>query len=35
MAISTIGSHFMKGTGTGGTLTWTELFKFKTDPTLN
>lgn len=33
MAISTIGSHFMKGTGTG-TLTWTELFKFKTDPTL-
>lgn len=32
-AISTIGSHFMKGTGTG-TLTWTELFKFKTDPTL-
>lgn len=33
MAIATIGSHFMKGTGTG-TLTWTELFKFKTDPTL-
>lgn len=33
MAISTIGSHFMKGTGTG-TLSWTELFKFKTDPTL-
>jgi hypothetical protein len=33
MAISTIGSHFMKGTGTG-TLTWAELFKFKTDPTL-
>ena len=33
MAISTIGSHFMKGTGSG-TLTWTELFKFKTDPTL-
>lgn len=33
MAISTIGSHFMRGTGTG-TLTWTELFKFKTDPTL-
>lgn len=32
-AISTIGSHFMQGTGTG-TLTWTELFKFKTDPTL-
>lgn len=32
-AISTIGSHFMKGTGTG-TLTWSELFKFKTDPTL-
>ena len=34
MAIATIGSHFMKGTGTGSTLTWTELFKFKTDPTL-
>lgn len=34
MAIATIGSHFMKGTGTG-TMTWTELFKFKTDPTLN
>lgn len=33
MAISTIGSHFMKGSGTG-TLTWTELFKFKTDPNL-
>ena len=33
MAIATIGSHFMKGSGTG-TLTWTELFKFKTDPTL-
>lgn len=33
MAIATIGSHFMKGTGTG-TLTWAELFKFKTDPTL-
>jgi hypothetical protein len=33
MAIATIGSHFMKGTGTG-TLTWTELFKFKTDPPL-
>lgn len=33
MSISTIGSHFMKGTGTG-TMTWTELFKFKTDPTL-
>ncbi len=33
MAISTIGSHFMKGTGTD-TLTWAELFKFKTDPTL-
>lgn len=33
MAISTIGSYFMKGTGTG-TLTWAELFKFKTDPTL-
>jgi hypothetical protein len=33
MAISTIGSHLMNGTGTG-TLTWTELFKFKTDPTL-
>lgn len=32
-AISTIGSHFMQGTGTG-TLTWAELFKFKTDPTL-
>lgn len=32
-AISTIGSHFMQGTGTG-TLTWSELFKFKTDPTL-
>jgi hypothetical protein len=32
-AISTIGSHFMLGTGTG-TLTWAELFKFKTDPTL-
>lgn len=32
-AIATIGSHFMKGTGTG-TLTWAELFKFKTDPTL-
>ena len=32
-AISTIGSHFMKGSGTG-TLTWTELFKFKTDPAL-
>lgn len=32
-AIATIGSHFMKGTGTG-TLTWTELFKFKTDPNL-
>lgn len=32
-AISTIGSHFMQGTGTG-TITWTELFKFKTDPTL-
>ena len=33
MAISTIGSHFMKGTGTGA-LTWSELFTFKTDPTL-
>lgn len=33
MAISTIGSHFMKGAGTG-TLTWEELFPFKTDPTL-
>lgn len=33
MAISTIGSHFMHGTGTG-TLTWAELFKFKTDPNL-
>jgi hypothetical protein len=33
MAISTIGSYFMHGTGTG-TLTWAELFKFKTDPTL-
>jgi len=32
-AIATIGSHFMNGTGTG-TLTWAELFKFKTDPTL-
>ena len=32
-AIATIGSHFMQGTGTG-TLTWAELFKFKTDPTL-
>ena len=32
-AIATIGSHFMQGTGTS-TLTWTELFKFKTDPTL-
>lgn len=32
-AIATIGSHFMHGTGTS-TLTWTELFKFKTDPTL-
>lgn len=32
-AISTIGSHFMQGTGTG-TLTWAELFTFKTDPTL-
>jgi len=32
-AIATIGSHFMKGSGTG-TLTWAELFKFKTDPTL-
>ena len=32
-AIPTIGSHFMQGTGTG-TLTWAELFKFKTDPTL-
>lgn len=30
MAISTIGSHFMKKTGS----TWAELFKFKTDPTL-
>lgn len=33
MAISTIGSHMMRGTGSG-TLTWEELFKFKTDPTL-
>lgn len=33
MAISTIGSHFMQGTGEG-TLTWKELFTFKTDPTL-
>lgn len=33
MAIATIGSHFMHGTGTS-TLTWAELFKFKTDPTL-
>ena len=32
-AIATIGSHFMQGTGTS-TLTWAELFKFKTDPTL-
>lgn len=33
MAISTIGSHFMhKASGSGST--WTELFKFKTDPTL-
>ena len=30
MAISTIGSHFMRKVST----TWTELFKFKTDPTL-
>lgn len=33
MAISTIGTHFMRGTaGTGGTLTWAELFKFKSGP---
>lgn len=32
-AIATIGSHFMKGSGTG-TLTWAELFRFKTDPSL-
>ena len=32
MAISTIGSHFMyKATSSGS---WTELFKFKTDPDL-
>ena len=31
MAISTQHSYFMKGTGTG-TLTWTKLFDFKTDP---
>lgn len=30
MAISTIGSHFMRKVGAN----WTELFKFKTDPTL-
>lgn len=31
MAISTQYSYFMVGSGSG-TLTWTELFKFKTDP---
>ena len=31
MAISTQHSYFMKGTGTG-TLTWTKLIDFKTDP---
>lgn len=33
-AIATIGSHFMKGTGSGSSITWAELFKFKTDPNL-
>ena len=33
-AIATIGSHFMHGTTSGSTTTWTELFKFKSDPTL-
>ena len=33
MAISTYQSYFMKGTGTG-TLTWSKLFDFKTDPDL-
>lgn len=32
-AIATIGSHFMKGSGSNP-ITWTELFKFKTDPNL-
>ena len=32
MAISTIGTHFMKGTGSGNSMTWAELFKFKSGP---